>query len=127
MQYVALVVSLALLEYIFFMVRTGKARAEAGLKAPAVSGDESFERCFRVQQNTIEQLIVFIPAIYIFAVYVNAIAAAAIGLVFIIGRLVYFRAYLADPSRRPVGFFMTLLSNAVLMLGGLIGIVLTLI
>jgi len=127
MAYVNLITTLALLEYVFFIARTGQARRGAGLKAPAISGDETFERCFRVQQNTMEQLIIFIPAIYIFAVYVNAPVAAGIGVVFIVGRLLYFKAYIADPSRRLIGFVMTMLPNVVLVLGGMVGAGLTLV
>ena len=122
MEYINLVVTLALLEYVFFVARTGKARGDAGIKAPAVSGDEVFERCYRVQQNTIEQLVIFIPAIYIFGTYVNAVAAAGIGLVFVIGRFLYFKTYVSDPAKRAPGFVMTMLSNVVLVLGSLIGI-----
>ena len=84
MEYVTLVVIIALFEYVFFTMRTGKARMDSGLKAPAVTGDEMFERFFRVQQNTLEQIVVFIPSIYICATYLNEPVAAVIGLLFIV-------------------------------------------
>ena len=127
MQYVSLIVTLALLEYIIFIACTGKARVNAGLQAPAVTGDEAFERCFRVQQNTLEQLIIFIPAIYIFAAYINPLVAVGIGLVFIVGRVLYFKAYISAPAKRGVGFMMSIFPNLVLVLGGLIGVGLKLV
>lgn len=126
MEYVILVIILAILEYFFFTARTGKARGDADLKAPAVTGDEMFERYFRVQQNTMEQLIIFIPSVYIFGMYVHALTAAGIGLLFIIARAIYFKGYTSDPSKRLPGMAMTGLCNATLVLGSLIGVVLKL-
>lgn len=127
MEYVTLVVIIALFEYVFFTMRTGKARADSGLKAPAVTGNEIFERYFRIQQNTIEQIVVFIPSIYICGIYLHELAAAGIGLLFIIGRALYFRAYAAAPEQRGPGMIITVLSNVLLLLGGLAGVVLELI
>jgi len=127
MEYVTLVVIVALFEYVFFTMRTGKARMDSGLKAPAVTGDEMFERFFRVQQNTIEQIVVFIPSIYICAIYLHELAAAVIGLLFIIGRALYFRSYTTAPEKRGPGMIITVLSNVLLLLGGLAGVVLELI
>lgn len=123
MQYVTLVVILALLEYMLFMMLTGKARARHKVAAPATSGNEIYERYFRVQQNTIEQLVIFIPSIYMFGAYVNDLAAAVIGGVFIIGRAVYARGYTSDPKKRGPGFAITMLSNVTLLLGSLAGLV----
>ena len=124
MEYVTLVVIIALFEYVLFTMRTGKARMDSGLKAPAVSGDEMFERYFRVQQNTLEQIIVFIPSIYICGLYLNAPAAAGVGLLFIIGRALYFHSYTTAPEKRGPGMIITVLSNTLLLLGGLAGVVL---
>ena len=127
MQYVGIVVIIALIEYIYFTMATGKARSEAGIQAPAVSGDTKFECYLRVQQNTLENLIVFIPAIYLLATYTHPLAAASIGLVFVIGRALFYKAYINDPSKRGPGMMMTMLSNVVLLLGGLVGIVMHLL
>jgi glutathione S-transferase len=127
MEYVTLVVIGALFEYVFFTLRTGKARADSGLQAPAVTGDEMFERLFRVQQNTLEQIVVFIPSIFICGMYLSEPAAAAIGVLFIIGRAVYFNAYITNPEQRGPGMIITVLSNTLLLLGGLAGVVLELI
>jgi uncharacterized membrane protein YecN with MAPEG domain len=69
MHVVALVVVLALLEYSILGVMVGQARLKYKVPAPATTGDPIFERYFRVHQNTMEQLIVFVPAMFIFAAY----------------------------------------------------------
>ncbi len=123
MPYTTIVVLVALLEYIVFMLAVGRARGTYGIKAPAVTGHEVFERYYRVQQNTIEQLVVFLPAVFAFAHLVGDRWAAGIGAVFVVGRLIYFRAYVADPRRRGPGALLTLLANVVLVAGALIGAV----
>ena len=127
MEYVALVVVLALIEYFFFMAMVGKARGQFSIKAPAITGNENFERIFRVQQNTLEQLILFIPAICLFAYFVHAISAAAIGIFFLLGRIVYCKSYIADPATRGPGMIMGFIATAILILGALIGIILAIV
>lgn len=122
MEYVTLVVLLALLEYMVITMLTGRARMAHKVPAPATTGNEIFERYYRVQQNTIEQLVIFIPSIYMFGTYVHEIAAAIIGIIFIIGRALYLRGYVADPGKRAPGFLLTMLSNVILLLGSLIGL-----
>ena len=122
MEYVTLVVVLALLEYMLFMMLTGKARAEYKVPAPATTGNAIFERYFRVQQNTIEQLVIFIPSIYMFGAYVNDIAAAIIGAFFILGRAVYAWGYIKEPGKRGPGMMITMLGNVILLLGALVGL-----
>lgn len=121
MELVAIVALGALLEYSFFTFRAGQARGRYDVPAPATHGHPQFERHLRVQQNTIEQLVIFLPSIFLFGRYVSPGWAALLGLVFIAGRAVYARAYVSDPARRGPGFGMTFGSNAVLMIGGLIG------
>jgi glutathione S-transferase len=127
MHYVSLVIVLALLEYFFFVTRVGVARGKYSISAPATTGDPNFERIFRVQQNTLEQLVIFIPAIYLFGMYVHALAAAGIGVLFLIGRALYYKAYITDPSTRTIGMVCGVASYAILSLGALIGIILQLI
>jgi uncharacterized MAPEG superfamily protein len=117
----AIVIILAVLEYIVFGFLVGKARARYGVKAPAITGHEVFERYFRVQQNTLETLVAFIPGISLFALFVNPNWAAWIGILYVVGRIVYFRAYVADPAKRGTGFLLTILPTVVLLIGGLIG------
>ena len=127
MEYVTLVVIIALLEYVFFTMRTGKARADSGLKAPAVTGNEMFERYFRVQQNTLEQIVVFIPSIYIFGMYLHELTAAGLGILFILGRALYFRGYTTDPEKRGPGMVITVMASVFLLLGGLAGVIMELL
>jgi hypothetical protein len=89
MELPALVTLIALLEYMFFSFKVGLGRGKFNVPAPAVSGNEEWERYYRVQMNTLEQLIVFIPALWVFAYAINPLYAALIGLLFIIGRPIY--------------------------------------
>ncbi len=121
MNLVAIVAALALVEYFVFAIMCGMARGRLGVPAPSISGNPEFERYFRVQGNTIEQIVIFLPALYLFATFVSPPVAAGLGLVFILGRALYAWAYLRDPGRRGPGFGLTLLANAVLLVGGLVG------
>ncbi|HEY6483788.1 MAG TPA: MAPEG family protein [Steroidobacteraceae bacterium] len=121
MPWVHLVVALALLEFLYFGFEVGRARARFNVPAPATSGHEIFERYFRVQMNTLEQLVVFLPAIVIFGHYLSPYIAAALGAVFIVGRLLYLRGYVRDPRKREAGFVLSALPNAILLLGALFG------
>jgi len=127
MMYVTLVVLLALLEYMIITMLTGRARGMYKIQAPATTGNEIFERYYRVQMNTIEQLVIFLPSIYMFGAYVHEKAAALIGLVFIIGRIFYLRGYVKEPAKRALGFGLTMLSNVVLLLGSIIGLIIKLL
>jgi glutathione S-transferase len=126
MTLVHLVIGAALLEYLWFGFAVGKAREKYGVKAPATTGNEIFERSFRVQMNTLEQLVVFIPSIVLFAVYVEPRIAAALGVVFVIGRAVYFRQYVRDPASRSLGFGLSFTPMLILLAGALIGAALAL-
>ena len=127
MQYVYLVIVLALVEYMVFGGIVGYARGKYGIKAPATTGSAEFERAFRVHQNTLEGLIVFVPAIWLFANYVHATAAAIIGAVALIGRVLYARGYMADPEKRGPGAGICGITNMILVLGALIGLIVDLI
>jgi uncharacterized membrane protein YecN with MAPEG domain len=111
---------LALIEYMYFGYAVGSARGRTGIKAPAVSGDEVFERYFRVHQNTLEQMVVFVPAIYATTMFVGELYAVAGGVAFMIGRAVYFRAYTKDPEKRGPGALITMLANTLMVLASLI-------
>ena len=125
MELVVIVIMLALIEYIVLLARVGSARIRTGLAAPAVSGNEEFERHFRVHYNTIEQLILFIPSIWFFAEYVHVLGAVGLGLVFIIGRALYAVNYVKDPASRSLGMMLTILPCYVLVLGALGGAIWT--
>lgn len=127
MEAIAIVTVLALIQFFIFSMDVGKARVKYGVSAPSISGNPEFERAFRVQQNTLEQLIQFLPALWMFGYYVHALWGAAIGVVFIIGRFVYRAGYLQDPSQRGKGFIIGMAASSILLLGGLIGAVMILL
>jgi len=121
MALVAVVAALALIEYSVFGLQVGQARQRYGVKAPATTGHDLFERHYRVQQNTLEQLVVFLPSLYLFAAFVSGWVAALLGLAFVVGRAIYARGYLADPDKRSAGFLIGFAASNVLLLGGLLG------
>ena len=121
MELIAIVTGLAALQVFFFSFQAGGARVKFGVNAPAMTGDSGFERASRIHLNTVEQLVIFLPGLWIFGYYVNPQYGAGLGLLFIIGRFVYRSAYLADPKKRTVGFLMGALSMVVLVIGGMIG------
>lgn len=116
MPYVAIVTVAALIEFLWFGALVGKARAKYGISAPATTGNEVFERYFRVQMNTLEQLILFLPALWIFAYFISPIWAAALGVVFIVGRAIYCASYVRDPKSRSLGFALTTLPTMVMLI-----------
>ena len=122
MEFVALITLLALLQYFVFGFQVGQMRVRHGVKAPAMSGHPEFERMFRVQQNTMEQLVMFVPALWICAYAGDPRWAAGIGVFFIVGRFIYKGAYVADPSKRGLGFATSVVSTAVLIGWSLYGI-----
>jgi uncharacterized membrane protein YecN with MAPEG domain len=120
-EYATLIVMLALLEYVWFTARVGAQRAKHGIKAPATSGHEEFERAFRVQQNTLEELVIFIPATFTYAWFASELWVLIPGAIFLVGRLMYSSAYMRDPAKRGPGFGASLLANVWLIIGTLIG------
>jgi glutathione S-transferase len=127
MEYVELVAILAVLQFFFFGFMTGQARRISGLKAPAVTGDEGFERMYRVQINTLETLVALMPALLLAGQYWPSAVVASIGGVYIIGRFIYWRAYVTNPSKRAIGFILSILPTLALILLALGGIILSLI
>ena len=126
MPYLAIVTALALLEYLGISILVGRARGKYGIKAPATSGHPIFDRTFRVHQNTLEQLIVFVPSMWLFGLYVSPLWATGLGVLFVIGRVVYLTGYVADPKKRGAGFGLSFLPTAILALGSLAGAILSL-
>lgn len=127
MNYVTIVTVLALLEFLWLGALVGKARVNYKIAAPAVTGHEMFERHFRVHMNTQEQLVLFLPAMWMFALYLDERWAAGLGLVFIIGRAIYAKSYLRDPKSRSLGFALSAVPTLILLAGALFGAVKNLI
>lgn len=121
MDLIATVAALMLVEYFVFTTLVGVTRGKTGIDAPATTGDPRLERMLRVQMNTLEQLIIVLPSMWIFGLYISATWGAGLGLVFIIGRIIYCMGYLSDPKKRGPGFLIGFLATLVLMLGGLYG------
>lgn len=121
MAWVALVIVLALFECLLFSIRVGKARVKYGVVAPATTGNEIFERHFRVHHNTIELLVLFVPSIWLFAQLISPFWAAGIGAVYLVGRPLYAAAYVRDPKSRSLGFALSILPILALMIGVLVG------
>jgi uncharacterized membrane protein YecN with MAPEG domain len=116
---VAIVTLLALLVYFWMGMRVAGARQKTGIAAPAMTGDPHLERNVRVQANTLEWLPIFLPSLWLFAIFWNDRIAAAVGLVWIVGRLIYAIGYVADPGKRGTGFMIQSLAVAVLLFGAL--------
>ncbi|MBW2387538.1 MAG: MAPEG family protein [Deltaproteobacteria bacterium] len=123
MEVTAIIIGLALIEYMVISYRVGAARGKYGVDAPATTGNEIFERHYRVQHNTIEQLVIFLPSIWVCTQYTSAQLAWVMGIAFIVGRAIYAVSYVADPAKRGTGFLITFIANTVLVLGGLFGAV----
>jgi glutathione S-transferase len=123
MALVELITVLALLQFLYFGILVGRARERLGVKAPAITGNEVFERYLRVQMNTLELLILFVPALWLAVAHVDARWLALLGAVYLIGRFVYLRAYIAEPSKRSLGFGLSALPILALLAIDLIGAV----
>ncbi len=121
MTLIYVIIGLALIQFQVFGFLVGRARGLYGVKAPAVSGHEMFERYFRVQQNTLELLVVLIPALPLFGHYVSALWAAVLGAVYLVGRVLFALAYIKAPEKRALGFVLSFLPLIVLVIGGTIG------
>jgi uncharacterized membrane protein YecN with MAPEG domain len=121
--YPALVTCLALLVYFWNFVSAGVARGKHKIVAPATAGHPEFERKLRIQQNMIEQLLFFIPALWIFSLTVSVLVGAALGLVFVAGRILYSVSYAKDAAKRGPGFMLAGFPNVILLFGGFIGVI----
>jgi glutathione S-transferase len=122
-HYTALVTCLALLAYALTGFRVGRARATFGIKAPATTGHPDFERVFRVQMNTLEWMPIFLPALWLFAIYISDGWAAVVGLVWIAGRILYMTGYSQAANKRELGFGIQAAAATLLWLGALSAIV----
>lgn len=116
---VAIVTLLAGLACFGMALTVARAHAKTGILAPKMTGDAYLERCIRAHINTLEWIPIFLPALWLFAVYWSPLWASVLGAVWIIGRILYFRGYVADPRGRFPGFFIQSAAVFVLSLGAL--------
>ena len=123
MAWIELVSVLAILQFFFFGAQVARARERYHVKAPATTGDEVFERYFRVQMNTLELLVMFLPALWMAASVLRPAWVALIGVVYLIGRAIYSMSYVADPSKRGPGYGLSILPVLALLLIVVIGAV----
>jgi glutathione S-transferase len=121
--YVHLVIVLALLEFALLGFAVGRARERCQVPAPATTGNAEFERYFRAHANTLEQLVIFLPALVVFAHYLNVYLAAALGVLFVIGRAVYFQGYVKAAEARHTGFTLSFIPTVILLVGATYGVV----
>ena len=124
MVWVDLVTVLALFQYLVFALLVARARGKYGVHAPATTGHEMFERFYRVQMNTLEMMVVVIPALYLAARYWSPAWMGAVGAVYLVGRVVYLRAYTQAPASRALGFYLSFIPVLVLLVAACAGIVL---
>jgi glutathione S-transferase len=127
MAWVDIVGIASVLQLIAFSVLVGRARRDYALPAPATSGHPLFERYYRVQMNTVETLIAFLPGLWLAAKYWPPHYVAAIGAVYLLGRVLYLRGYVRDPKDRHVGYGLSSAPTVVLLLAALIGAIRSLI
>ena len=122
-HFTALVTCLSILCYFYTSILVSRARTAFGIKAPAVSGNPDFERAFRVQMNTLEWMPIFLPSLWLFAFYINDALAAALGVVWIVGRVLYMTGYSQAAAKRGLGFGIQAGAATVLWIGALGAIV----
>jgi len=127
MEATVIVTILALLQFTLFGIQVGSMRAKYEVKAPAVAGPDEFERMNRIHLNTLEQLVVFLPALWMHAQVANPLWGALIGLVYIIGRFIYRAEYLKDPSSRSPGFTLSFIPSAILLIWTLVVVVIRMV
>ena len=115
MELVTIITVLVLIQYTWFGIQVGQQRVKHECDAPTMAGAPEFERMFRVHYNTMEQLVVFLPALWLYAHLVNPLWGAGLGVVYLIGRFIYRATYLKDPDSRSLGFMLTFLPSAVML------------
>ncbi|MBA3921132.1 MAG: MAPEG family protein [Nostocaceae cyanobacterium] len=123
----SLITALTLLVYLVVTINVGRARAKYKVPVPQMTGDPNFERVIRVQQNTLEQMVFFLPSLWLFSIYVSPLWGSLLGAVWVVGRIAYAWGYYQAAEKRALGFGISVISASVLLLGSLVGIILKLI
>jgi len=125
MELLTIITMLALLQFVYFGAKVGAARNKYDVKAPATTGNETFERHYRVHYNTLEQLIVFLPSLWAFGFYVSFQYGAILGVIYLIGRMLFAKAYVEEPKSRAIGAMLSGLPGIIMANGALIAIALS--
>jgi glutathione S-transferase len=123
----SLITILSLLVYLVVTINVVRARVRYGVSAPSLTGDPDFERILRVQQNTLEQLVLFLPGLWLFSLFLSSSWGASLGVIWIVGRVVYAWGYYQTPKKRIIGFGVSFISAAILLIGSFIGVIASLI
>src|SRR5882757_7413469 len=118
-HFTALVTCLAILVYFYSSILVSRARTTFGVKLPAITGNPDFERIFRIQMNTLEWMPIFLPSLWLFAIYIGDAGAAALGVLWIVGRIVYFLGYREAVAKRSPGFAIQAVVCIILWVGAL--------
>jgi uncharacterized membrane protein YecN with MAPEG domain len=126
MDWIVLVTIAVLLQYLFFSSLAGRARYKYGVKAPATTGHDVFERYYRVQMNTVELMVVLIPALWLAAAYWTPEWMSGLGVVYIVGRFIYLKTYINPQAKRTLGYALSYIPTLLLLLAALVGAVLSL-
>jgi glutathione S-transferase len=121
----AIITILALLVFFYMGMRVGTMRGKHNILAPATSGHPEFDRAFRVHYNTLESLIVFLPLLWIATIFFRPWGwlPAALGLLYVIGRVVYMQLYMGDPAKRGPGTMLSAVAELGLLILSIVGIV----
>jgi glutathione S-transferase len=127
MELVVIITALALVQFVFFGIRVGQMRMKHGVIAPDTIGDPEFMRMFRVHQNTMEQLVVFLPLLWMFTQYWNPAWGASLGLIFVASRQIYFLGYVKEPKARGKGFGLGFTVLILLLVGTVVGAVMAML
>ncbi|HSZ10738.1 MAG TPA: MAPEG family protein [Rhizomicrobium sp.] len=121
----AIITIVAIVLYIIMGIRVGRMRGKHNVTAPATTGAPEFERAYRVQMNTLEQMPIFLPALWLATIYFKrfGIAPPVLGAIWVIGRVLYMEGYMSDPGKRGFGFTISTLSQLLLLILAAVGVV----
>lgn len=122
MHYVNLVIVLALIQFTFFGALVAIARGKLGVAAPAMSGTPEFDRLVRVHLNTMERLVLFVPLLWMAAQFWSPTWVAAVGVVILVGRMLYWKGYVKSPEGRSLGNIVSMLPIGALLVANLVGL-----
>ncbi len=119
MVWVSAVVLVAILQFVVLGMLVGMARGRFGIHAPATTGHPTFERLFRAHANSLEMLIAFVPGVWLYGWWVSQTWATALGILFIVARILYTIQYVRDPKTREIGAGLSFIVVMVLIVGDL--------